>query len=120
MRDRMECYLETPSSWIDEFEYCELERIGFVSDIREGGDLLSAYEKRKSALCIGKEAENIISNMLSELGDGYLGTELNIINSALDKLSKIESAVSSERENKARAAGALLGAVAAGVVILII
>ena len=120
MKERMECYLEAPGAWINGYESQELERIGFIKNIRERKELLVAYESCKEGLLIDNEASCVIEALFSELGEGYLDSELEVIESALEKLSRIEASMASESEKKIKTAGALLGAVAAGIVILVI
>ena len=120
MKERMECYLETPGVWVPDFTADELERLGFLESIRNGNDVNTAYAECKDLLCICNDAREILDELFSHLGNGYLDTELGIINSSLGKLTKIKDAFRTEKENKTKAMGAMIGAVAIGIIILIL
>ena len=120
MREKMGCYLETPSEWIDGFTAEELERSGFLQRIKDGEDIFSAYTGCKESLCLCDDAVLILDDMFSHLGNGYLDTETAIIKASLDKLSKLEEVSKKDNENRTKAVGAVIGAVAIGIVILIL
>lgn len=120
MKEKMTCYLEAPSEWVGDFSAPGLEATGFLQKIRDGMGLGEAYSSCSDFLCIDKEARSVLDDLFARLGGGYLDTELGMINSSIDKLSKIEETTKKERENKVRATGAMIGAVAAGAVILIL
>ena len=120
MKDRMECYLETPLEWARDFSSDELEQIGFLGEIRNGRDMNSAYVACSGNLSIGNEAKSVLSGLFSHLGEGYLGTEIGIIKASLDKLKKMEETARVEKVNKTKAAGAMIGAVSIGAIILVL
>lgn len=120
MRERMRCYLEPPSAWIRTYSTPELERVGFLGAIRDGGDLCEAYDAVVDEMCVGREAKDAFAAMLSDMGRGYLDGELAAIDAAVDKLCASERRVTDDYKNKTRAAGAMIAAVAVGAVILVI
>lgn len=120
MKERMECYLELPADWAGGFRSPELEGSGFLFYVREGMDVGEAYEKCENSLCICDEAKDALRALFDRFGEGYLDTELSFIKSSIEKLSEIEASLKIENGNKIKAVGAMLGAVAMGIVILVI
>ena len=64
--------------------------------------------------------EDALNSCFERLGDGYLDTELEVIEQALEKLSREEGRISEDLLKRRKAAGAVLGAFASGIIILII
>ena len=120
MRERMKCYLEPLSAWVSEYSSDELERVGFLSAVRESGDFCASYELSRDNMSLSEEAKSVISEMLSHMGDGYLESELSAIDAGLARLSEIEKRISGDCKNKSQAAGAMLAAIVIGVAILVI
>lgn len=120
MRDKMECYLQSPLSWVGEFSRPSLERLGFLDSLRCDGDLGAAYRACTDKLLIKSDASEVIGELFSRFGEGYLDTERGLIDSTIHKLSIIEGKLKDELKNKSRAAGAMIGAIAIGAVIMII
>ena len=120
MRERMMCYLELPSAWIGEYSSDVLESVGFLERIRSGDDVSSAYEGVKKNLLIDPEISDELSALFSGLGEGYLDTELVAVDKTVEKLDQALGRLLPEIKNRSRAAGAVLGALAMGAVIMII
>ena len=120
MKERMECYLELPADWAVGFKSPELERTEFLLYVRDGMNVAEAYEKCESSLCICDEAKDTLKALFDRFGEGYLDTELSLIKSSIEKLSEIEASLKTENGNKIKAVGAMLGAVAIGIVVLVI
>ena len=119
-RERMKCYLEPPSAWIAAYSTPELERVGFFTEMREGRDIEAAYIASAENMCVDDDVKSAFSTMISEMGEGYLESEISAIDAALDKLCAIEKRVANDFHNKNRAAGAMLAAITVGVIILVI
>ena len=120
MRDRMACYLELPSAWAGEYSSDVLERVGFLPKIRSGEDVSLAYEGIKEQLLLDPDISDELSTLFAGLGDGYLEGELALVDKTIAKLDSAGARLAPEIKNKTRAAGAMLGALAMGAVILII
>lgn len=119
-KEKMRCYLTSPTEWACAYSDDLLEECGFLSALREGEDFCEAYKGTRGAVSLSEEADVIIGQCFGRLGEGYLDTELEIISAAIEKLGKEERDAATELPKKKKAVGAVLGAVAAGIVILII
>ena len=119
-RDKMKCYLETPSAWARGYEDERLSRLGFLERLREGGDVSEAYRLASEESCLPSSVDEVLCDCFSHLGEGYLESELAAIGVAISRLSDEEKRISSDISRRGRVAGALLGACAVGVVILVI
>ena len=120
MRDRMSCYLEPISAWIGEYSTPELERLGFLGALRDGVDVREAFDNFSDEMCISREVIDAFSGAVRDMGEGDLEGEVSILNTAVDKLSSVGGRVSEDYKNKIKASGAMLAAVAVGVIVLII
>lgn len=119
-RDKIKCYMDTPKMWANEYSDEELARYGFLSCLMSGGDFLSAYSVLKESVIIGEQVDCALTECFERLGAGYLETEIEILNVVIDKLKVEEESMTEAFVGKKKAAGAVLGAVASGVVILAI
>lgn len=119
-RERMKCYLESPSEWARGYDDELLEASGFLGALKGGESLLAAYKSTKDGLYITGACDEIIEGCFERLGDGYLDTELEVMESAIGGVECEEKRLSEDISRRKRVAGALLGALAVGVVILII
>lgn len=119
-REKVRCYLDSPREWAKNYDSELLDGCGFLGLLREGADFGEAYLETRDKLCLSDEADAILSSCFQRLGEGYLEGELEILALAIEKLGKEEAASSVEFVKKKKAVGAMLGAVAAGIVILII
>ena len=120
MKEKMECYMEVPAEWIRGFSSDKLEGVGFLEAIRDGSDVDTAYSNVESSLCMCDDAREVLKDLFSHLGNGYLETELGMIKPSLDKLLKIQERLKDEKENKTKAIGAMIAAVTLGIIILIL
>ena len=120
IRERMSCYLEPISAWIGEYSTPELERLGFLGALRGGMDVKQAFADCLDKMCISPDVSDAFSDTLTEMGDAYLESELDTLDSAVDKLSTAQKRVNDDYKNKIKASGAMLAAVAIGVVVLFI
>lgn len=119
LREKMKCYLESPTEWSRGYNSEALSRCGFLDKVVECGDVLTAY-KHSHDVCLSDNAKEILESCFEHLGDGYIDTELESIELAISKLSEEEACASAEIGRKRRVAGAFLGAFASGIVILVI
>ena len=120
VRDRMNCYLEPISGWIGEYSTPELESLGFLATLRDGADIRGAFDACSGEMCVSSEVADVFFDTLCEMGDGDLERELSVLDEAVDKLSSVGGRVSEDYKNKIKASGAMLAAVAIGVVVLVI
>ena len=119
-REKMKCYMDVPSSWALGYVDDELDVCGFLEMIKSGVDLYEAYTAKRDRFCLTDEVDEILSSCFSRLGEGYLETELEALESAIEKLTRVEKAISENLSKRRKATGAVLGACALGVVILVI
>lgn len=119
-RERVRCYLVSPSEWASTYNDELLTECGFLTSVSEGADLSQAYSSAKGSLRLGNDADAILGECFGRLGNGYLDTELAVLDLAVSGLAEIESRSFPEVRNKRKAAGALLGACVCGIVIMII
>ena len=119
-REKVRCYLDSPREWAREYSDVLLEECGFLDTLRAGSDFGEAYSLAQDKILLSEGATGIIYSCLSRLGEGYLEGELEILSACIDKLEKEESEASVELVKKRKAVGAMLGAVAAGIVVMII
>ncbi|MBQ7343458.1 MAG: hypothetical protein IJW53_01695 [Clostridia bacterium] len=119
-RERVRCYLISPSEWASTYNDDLLTECGFLASVLEGVDLPRAYSSARESLNLSEDVDEILKECFGRLGNGYLDTELAVLDLAISGLAEIESQSSPEVRNKRRAAGALLGACVSGIVIIII
>lgn len=119
MKDKMRCYLDSPRSWSLGYENDILSDSGFLGALRGGADLLEAYVTCREKLCISQETDSVLFSLFSRAGEGYIDTELEAMECALEGLSAIESTMVDEVNKKTKVSGAVLGAFAAGIIILV-
>ena len=118
-RDKMKCYMDTPTEWAIDYSDERLLECGFLNLLRDGADFRMAYRESRAAVILTDAADKALSSAFDRLGEGYLDTELEVLGVAIDKLAGEERALSSALGKRRRAAGAVLGAFASGIVILI-
>ena len=119
-RDRVKCYLDSPACWAMTYKDDLLSKCGFLESVAEGGDLSEAYLRARRILNLDARTDAILVDCFGRLGNGYLDTELAVLDSAILKLTETESQSAPEVQNKRRAAGAFIGACVSGFVIMII
>ena len=119
-REKMQCYMSTPLDWAREYREKNLVSCGFLEKLTDGYSFSEAYSASRESLCMTDEADSIVSSCFERMGEGYLDTELKILDSAIEKLTLEETRITENFSKKQKAMGAVLGACAFGVVILII
>ena len=97
IRGRIATYLSPRSELFSGFESDELERVGFLSRIRDGKGLKSALEE--SGLLIPKDAVRCAAELFDGLGRGYKGEVLALADSVI---GECEAILSRERESSPR------------------
>lgn len=118
MKEKMRCYLYSPREWAVGYKSDCLSSSGFLSALSDGKSLAEAYETSKECLQICKRADEILADLFSRCGEGYLDGEIAMLDSAIVNLSAVKNDMEAQNSKKTKAAGALLGAVAAGMAIL--
>ena len=119
-REKMKCYMDVPSSWAEEYSDEQLAECGFLDMVKSGTDISEAYRKSCANLCITDEVDKALTACFGRLGEGYLDTELETLEIAIGKLSREERHLTESLSKRRKATGAVLGACALGVVILVI
>ena len=117
-RERMKCYLESPSGWASGYDDALLSSSGFLDMVSGGESFSGAYLKTRELWCVSPCVDEILDGCFSRLGEGYLETELEVIESAISDIEREEKRLAEDISRRKRVAGALLGAFAVGVVIL--
>ena len=79
-----------------------------------------AYLRARRFLSPDAGTDAILRECFGRLGDGYLETELAVLDFAISELAEAEAQRSPEAQNKRRAAGAFIGACVSGFIIMII
>ena len=119
-RNKMKCYMDTPTKWAGEYSDGHLSSCGFLERLEKEGNFKSAYTSACPSAHMSDSTDEILSSCFQRLGDGYLDTELEALSVAIDGLTREEARLSENVYKKRRASGAMLGAFAMGIVILII
>lgn len=120
MRAKMRCYLDSPRAWAEGYCGGPLEECGFLDLLREGVGVAEAYRGTRANMSLSDICDTLITDCFSRLGEGYLDTELSLMDLTIDKLSSEEKRAAEELPRKRKAMGAVLGACACGIVILVI
>ena len=118
-RDKIRCYMDTPSRWAAEYSDCKLRDCGFLTYLGECGDFRRAYSRANVSMKVSADADATLKTCFDRLGEGYLETELETLGTAIEQLKRIEEGLSVSYSKRRKAVGALLGAFASGVVILV-
>lgn len=119
-RDGVRCYLKPLSEWAAEYSDGRLASVGFLSLLSDGEDALSAYRAVKDRCYLPMTADEVLDSAFSGIGKGYLEGEIEALDDAVSRLGAQEKELSVELSKRQRVAGALLGALAVGTVILVI
>ena len=119
-REKVRCYLCAPAEWASAYADKDTAVSELTAQLADGKGFLEAYESVKDRFYLTQKADDALRTCLSRLGTGYLETELEVLASGIDSLDREERHLCEEVERRRRAVGALLGAIAMGMVILII
>lgn len=119
-REKMKCYMDVPSRWAEGYFDEALDTSGFLGMLKSGVDLSEAYSEAREKLCVSDEVDKILTSCFTRLGEGYLDTELETLETAIGKLMRHEGLMADNLSKRRKATGAVLGACALGVVILVI
>ena len=120
LRERMRCYLDSPRRWAQDYSDPLLDEYGFLHRVREGGDVSAAYREVRDELLLPKTVDALLDGFFLRLGEGYIDAELEAISLTIDKLKSAIEGEALELTRRRRVAGALIGACASGIVILVI
>lgn len=118
-RDKVRCYVETPRAWARDYSDARLSGCGFLDLITSGADFLEAYRECARSPYLTEATDSALSECFDRLGRGYIDTELEVLGIAIDKLTVEEHRLAESLAKRRKALGATLGAVASGIVILI-
>ena len=119
-REKMKCYLKSPMDWASDYVKSDSTIVAFLGRVRDGEQFVAAYTDSKDGYYLPKRVDEVLESCFSGLGDGYLETELEVVESAIGELTAIERGMADEISKRQRASGALLGAFAVGLVILVL
>ena len=120
LKEKIRCYLDSPRAWSEVYRDPLLEECSFLPRVRDGEDLLAAYGGAREHVTLPSGIDEVLVACFSRLGDGYLDTELEAIGTSIDKLRSEVDRLGDELTKKRKVAGALIGACASGIVILVI
>lgn len=118
LRDKTYCYLESAREWAS--RTARRDAYGFTDMVGSGVGLLEAYEACRESLYLPREADEALVEYFTRAGGGYLDGELMAADRAIERLAALDAASGEETARRTRVAGALLGALAAGIVIMIL
>lgn len=118
MREKMRCYLYSPREWSGGYKSEYLAECGFLTALSNGKSLSEAYLLSKERIEMCNRADEILTELFSRCGEGYLEGEILALDSAIAGLSALKNEMEAQNGKKTRAVGAMLGAIAAGVAIL--
>lgn len=118
-REKVRCYVETPSSWAAGYLDEQLSSSGFLKGLIEGDSFAAAYRECDKPPYLTEATDLALRNCFERLGEGYLDTELEVISLAIEKLTREEARLSEALVKRRRAVGCVMGAIASGIVILI-
>lgn len=119
-REKMKCYMDVPSSWAEGYFDEYLTKCGFLDMVKSGVDFAEAYRLSRENISVTDSVDEILVSCFARLGEGYLDTELETVEIAIGKLMREDERLSENLLKRRKATGALLGACALGIVILII
>lgn len=119
-REKMSCFLLTPTQWALGYRDELLEERGFLPSLREGEGIAESFLKARESARLSDEADGIISDCFGRLGEGYLECELDALDGAIGRLSSEKERAAEELSKKKRALGVALGACVSGIAIMII
>lgn len=118
-REKVRCYVETPGSWAAGYSDEQLSSCGFLERLINGDGFATAYRDTDRPPYLTDATDSALEGCFDRLGEGYLDTELEVLASAIEKLTREEARLSDSLVKRRRAIGAVMGAVASGIVILI-
>lgn len=117
--ERMRCYLSSPREWAQRYESELLAGCGFLDRLKGGESLEDAFVHSEGGMELTGEVRDAVYGCFSGFGGGYLDGELESLGLALEKLRAAEQGLAGELPRRRKAVGAILGACALGIVILI-
>lgn len=119
-RESMRCYLCTPADWARKYSDDRLAASGFLKKVADGADLLTTYRESRGSYCLSDKTDESLESCFCDFGGGDLTAELANLDTALAKIKSEEQSLTDGFGNRKKVAGALLGACAVGIVILVI
>lgn len=119
-REKMRCYLTSPSEWARVYSGVPPLLAELLKRVADGEPIDKAYSAVRERLCLPCDVDEVISSCFSRLGEGYLDTELAALDSAISRIVEREGRMADDMARRCKVAGALLGACAVGIVILVI
>ena len=113
-------YLSPADAIVSDFTDPELEKCGFLPALREGKDLLGAFEACSGQLALTSGMKREIGEFLSGFGRGYKDGELKRISAFRRRLEQEMASCAESAQKDVKAVRALLfgGAMAAGILII--
>ena len=118
IRTAVATYLEPIPRAVLSFADEELERIGLLPLLRDGGVLSEAYASVSGRLSLGADAQRLLSGLFERLGRGSRDETVRDMECTLEELSKIAERERAELEKNVRLAKTMLYAAALGIIIL--
>ena len=119
-REKIKCYMDTPMVWANGYSDATIGESVFIDRLKDGESFRDAYAAFRESFSLTENVDRILFNCFDRLGEGYLDTELEALEMAIDKLTGEEEALSDGLYKRRKAFGAVVGAFAVGVIILII
>ena len=118
-REKVKCYIETPDGWAREYTDEQLSSCGFLGYLADGQGFTAAYRKSEKPPYVTEATDSALSVCFARLGEGYIDSELETLNAVIDKLGTEDKRLSEALVKRRRALGAVMGAIASGIVILV-
>ncbi len=120
IRDAIRSYMATPSEWARDYRSDFLESCGFLGYVRDGSGFDEAYKMCRDKLNTADGPDTVLSGLFRHFGDINADAQIEAISISAEKLEEMADAYSSDAEKKQKAAGAVIGALCAGIIIMVI
>ena len=119
-REKIKCYLISPSEWASGYGDEALRASGFTDKIKSGETMITAYLDTRSGMYLPMVVDEALKSCFMRLGEGDAYAEVETLESTIAVLEGEVKTINEQLPKRQKAVGALLGACAVGVVILMI
>ncbi len=116
---QLSCYLKPIREIAENFDDRVLSEIGFIERIKNSDTPVKAFRECEELLSLGKEERDILLELFSHIGDGYMEQSLKLIDSAIGQLEGISEELKKEVPRTIKLALTLTATATAGLFILV-
>lgn len=120
VKTQVGCFLRPCRELADGFSSDALEKVGFLNELRESGDIYASYVKAEPKLSLSEGEREVLDSFFSSLGGGYLDEQMKLIELCLEEVESARAKLREESPKSIKLISTLSVTGAIGFLILII